>query len=261
MRKIKYIKSEDPRSADFDAYIKTNYSLFLTETDPELILVTGGDGAMLHAIQQHRHCQVPFVGHAAGSLNFLMNSLNDFEETLNKLLDNQFKLHILETTSIQVDLFNKDAFLCNLGDAVNEVVFGSDVMGYHSYNITSEDGSFDNFNIKGSGLSVSTDLGSTGYNFNLGGSVLPLGSNLWSVVGVVCNRYLNDIVPIQKVKISDDSKSGDISVFIDGMKIHYPLKNGQVVVLSKGNGIKLTFLNKLDFIKKRIDITSRYRKS
>jgi NAD kinase len=176
-------------------------------------------------------------------------------------LDPNTDLHIVETTSIKVDISSNDDGLLNLGFAVNEVVFGHDIMGYHSFVISSEDGSFDDFTIKGSGLSVCTDLGSTGYNFNLGGSVLPLGSNLWSVVGVACNRYLNDILHTQKLVVSSskESRSG-FSVFTDGIKKRENMGSNQVAILRKGPTIKIAFLNETDFVRKRVDIASRYRK-
>jgi NAD+ kinase len=41
--------------------------------DPNLILAIGGDGTMLHAIQQHWRLRVPFFGLNAGHLGFLLN--------------------------------------------------------------------------------------------------------------------------------------------------------------------------------------------
>lgn len=261
-RKIKYIISNDQRSAAFNDFILKNFGHFSTEETPDLILVTGGDGAMLHAIQSHFHHQVPFIGHAAGTLNYLMNNIDNYDEAVSTFLDSSKQLHIVETTSIKVDVVTDGTNIDTLGYAVNEVVFGQDVMGYHSFNISSEDGSFDDFNIKGTGISISTDLGSTGYNFNLGGSVLPLGSNLWSVVGVVCNRYLNDILHIQNISVSPATdRHSDFSVFLDGIKKQRTLGHNQKVILSRGPTIKIAFINKTDFIRKRVDITSRYRKA
>jgi NAD kinase len=261
VRKIKYIKSEDPRSKQFNDFVISNFAHLLKEDSPDFILVTGGDGAMLHAIQAFHHLKVPFVGHAAGTLNFLMNSIDNYDDAISKLLDSDYQPHIIETTSIKVDLHTVNNEIINLGFAVNEIVLGSDVMGYHTYTVSSEDGSLNNFTINGTGLSISTDLGSTGYNFNLGGPILPLGSNLWSIVGVVCNRYLNDILQIQKVTIKSDENNKGGTIFIDCINTNQELYNGAVVELSKGHSIKIAFLDKSEFIRKRVDITSRYRKS
>src|SRR5207253_1491546 len=40
---------------------------------PNLILVIGGDGTMLHAIRRHWRLRIPFLGLNAGHLGFLAN--------------------------------------------------------------------------------------------------------------------------------------------------------------------------------------------
>jgi NAD+ kinase len=259
MTKIKYIKSTDKRSTQFDNFISKNYPKFLTEEHPDLILVTGGDGAMLHAIQDHYKYDAPFFGRAAGSLNFLMNTIKNDKEVIATILKSTKKLNIIETTSIRVDVTNNEK-IQNLGFAVNDVVIGSDIMGYHKYNVTSADGSFDDFELHGTGLCISTDLGSTGYNFNLGGPILPLGSGFWALEGIACNRHLNDILAIEKLRIQCSPAHGPAGVFIDGINRHI-LESDQTVILSKGHKIRIVFLDKADFIKRRIEITSRLRKS
>ena len=42
--------------------------------NPNLILVLGGDGSMLHAIQKHWRLRLPFFGINAGNLGFLLNN-------------------------------------------------------------------------------------------------------------------------------------------------------------------------------------------
>jgi nicotinate (nicotinamide) nucleotide adenylyltransferase len=45
--------------------------------DPNCVLVIGGDGTMLHAIQKHWRRRVPFYGINAGHVGFLMNDAKD----------------------------------------------------------------------------------------------------------------------------------------------------------------------------------------
>jgi NAD kinase len=47
----------------------------LEHPDPNLILVLGGDGTMLHAIRQHWRMRLPFLGLNAGHLGHLMNEV------------------------------------------------------------------------------------------------------------------------------------------------------------------------------------------
>jgi NAD kinase len=58
----------NPRAAE----VADRYRRFAGDP-PDLILVIGGDGTMLHAIRQHWRLRVPFLGLNAGHLGFLMN--------------------------------------------------------------------------------------------------------------------------------------------------------------------------------------------
>ncbi len=257
--KIKYIQSNDPRCTNINTLIKENFSYVLSEKSPDILLIAGGDGAILHAIQNHNNLQIPFFGYANGTLNFLMNKIDNLESTIDLLLKDKIKLDYLETTSIKVEIKkkNKKEFL---GYAVNEVILGTYIMGYHHFLLSSEDKSFANFEIKGSGICICTDLGSTGYNFSLGGSVLPISSNLWSVNGIVCNRFLEDIVNAQNFEIKLSEKSRPSNIFLDGVQKDLEIDSETSILLSKGEIIKIGFIDKNDFFNRRLEITSRYRK-
>jgi NAD kinase len=257
--KLKYVQSEDPRSEDFNNLIKNNYPQFIEESDPDLILVSGGDGAILHAIQKYNHFQVPFLGRGAGTLNFLMNKFDD-QKIIEELVNDQLDLNILKTTTIKVILKNKDGSKKSLGMAVNDIVFGSSIMGYHSFKLNTEDFSFRNFDVSGTGICVSTELGSTAYNFNLGGPVIPLESGLWTVVGIATNRYLSDILKSQKMEIMFN-RNDPVFVYIDGIKINRNLVKGSKICLTCGDQVKIAFLDKISFLKKRVELISRYRKT
>jgi len=258
-----YILSKDKRSEEVNNYIKQNYPGFLKEKNPDLILVSGGDGAMLHAIQSHGDLNVPFFGYAMGTLNFLMNEIDlaDLPKIIEGIEKDSLSLNEIITSKIRVELFSKKSGKRKyLGSAVNEVVIGTTIMGYHEFILNSFDKTFVNFNIKGSGLSISTDLGSTGYNFNLGGAVLPLGSNLWSVLGVVCNRYLEDIVEINELKIACECKNSPPTIYLDGIDKEIVLCKRDEIILTKDGDVTLYFLNKEVFQTKRLEIISRYRR-
>ena len=264
--KIKYRISKDKRCKEINDLIQKEFPQMLKEKNPDLILVSGGDGAILHAIQEYNHFKVPFFGYGTGTLNFLMNELdlNKLKKLLEKLEKNEsdsINLKTLETTKISVKVQKaKNTKIMKVGQAVNEVVLGSKLMGYHSFLINSQDGSFNNFEIKGSGICISTDLGSTGYNFNLGGAVLPLGSNMWSLIGIVCNRYLEDILPTNKITVENTSKRPGLSVYLDGVKQVFPISYGDKIIIQKGDTVILAFYNQKKFFEKRLDISSRYRK-
>lgn len=257
--RIKYVPTSDLRNIKVNKIVQKYFPSFLTEKKPQLIVVVGGDGSLLHAIQEHNKLQIPFFGIAGGTLNFLMNPTKDVETLLDDLKRGGLKLTEIKTTSIKVSYVSNGKKKL-LGYAVNDVVLGSTIMGYHNFMINSEDESFSNFSINGSGICISTDLGSTGYNFNLGGSILPLGSDMWSINGVVCNRYLEDILNVQKIEISNNSSRKSYEVLIDGIPQNIEVNSGDSIVIQKGQKIKIAFLDKGDFINRRLEIASRYRK-
>ena len=249
--RIKYLINKDPRVKDFNILIKNNFPNLLTEKKPELYLVAGGDGAMLHAIHKTIDKGIPYLGKAMGTFNFLMNSFDDDIQTINKILNDEIKIDTLSSHAIQVYL-NKN----KLGEAVNDVILGDKITSYFTFNISSENNDFENFEVKGSGLCISTTIGSTAFNYNNGGRILPLDSDLLSITGVVCNRYLNDIVPFQKIYI----KANGAKIYLSNIYAK-TLNEGDTLVLKRGHEIKIGFLNKNDFLKRRIDLSHRYRRN
>lgn len=259
--KIKYLLSKDIRSKPFNDLIRRSFPNFLKESNPEIIVVSGGDGSLLHAIQKYNKYKAPFLGRAAGTLNFLMNKFPNDQRILELIQNDAIELKFLETKSIKVTLQKFLGKKKVLGYAINDVLVGSDIMGYHHFKIDSADQSFEDFEVKGSGICISTDLGSTGYNFNLGGPVLPLGSGFWSIQGIVANRRIDDILKHQKITIEYLSSKPNTQVFLDGIIKNGVLEQNDKIILSVGETVKLAFIDDSDFARRRIEITSRYRKS
>jgi len=248
--RIKYLINKDPRVKDFNILIKNNFPNLLTEKKPDLYLVAGGDGAMLHAIHKTIDKGIPYLGKAMGTFNFLMNQFDDDIQTINKILNDDIKIETLSSHAIQVYLNRK-----KLGEAVNDVILGDKITSYFTFNISTEQKDFDNFEIKGGGICISTTIGSTAFNYNNGGRILPLDSDLLSVTGVVCNRYLNDIIPFQKIHI----KANGTKIYLSNIQTGV-LNEGDTLLLKKGSEIKIGFLNKNEFLKRRIDLSHRFRK-
>ncbi len=247
--RIKYIYNKDERTEDFFKLIKSKFPQILEETNPEIYLVSGGDGAMLHAIHKTIDSNIPYFGKALGTFNFLMNKIHNDEKFLRDLLDDKIRLEYFSSNAIAVYLDNK-----KIGEAVNEIVLGESIMGYHNFKITTQHGDFKNFEVKGSGLCISTSIGSTAFNFNNGGRILPLDSDLLSITGVVCNRYLNDIIKCQEIIL----ESNGAKIFLSNIDSGN-LDVNKKLVLKKGKSIKIGFLNKHSFLQRRIEIGNRFR--
>lgn len=248
--KIYYEPSTDPRVAEFNKLITREFPEFLTEDSPEVILVAGGDGALHHATKRFTKFSGVYFGKAMGTLNFLMNEIEYDCTVLRGLADNSVRLHAIDTATINVQL--NDTLL---GSAANDLVFGDSVNGYHTYTIGTNDESFDNFTLKGTGICLSTPLGTTGYNFNNGGVILPLESGMWSLTGIVCNKRINDILKAQTTTIW--ASGGDL--FLDGINVG-TLASQDTISLSPGNSIKIGFLDRQQFMSRRIELAHRMRK-
>jgi NAD kinase len=283
--KIKYVPSPDKRERfqKYSEFVEAEFPELLSCREPDLVMTAGGDGTMLSVIQEWREMDVPFLGRGLGSLNFLMNEFVDGEanfdvnltdvfekdqSVIRAILEDEIKIDTQKTSLVKVHCCDVKGEESVLGEAVNDVVIGTDVMGYHHFSLgpdlaSEEDATFKNFKVKGTGVCVSTPIGSTGYNFNNGGKVLPLNSDSWSVTGVVCNRRLNHVIEEQKLEIgvlNDQIKSKDyVEVYIDGLTKKIQLGVGSKVFLEPGSEIELAFLDREKFMQKRADIVNGLR--
>ena len=97
--RIKYLINKDPRVKDFNILIKNNFPNLLTEKKPDLYLVAGGDGAMLHAIHKTIDKGIPYLGKAMGTFNFLMNQFDNDIQTINKILHDEIKIDTQELSN------------------------------------------------------------------------------------------------------------------------------------------------------------------
>lgn len=249
--RIKYLANTiDKRIDAFNKYISREYPQMLEENNPDVFLVAGGDGAMLHRIRENIDAAIPYFGKAMGTFNFLLNRFEDNKAILDGLINNSIKPYSFKASAIDV-LFNGES----IGQAINDVIIGDDIMGYHTFWLSTENGDFSNFEIKGSGLCISTTIGSTAFNYNNNGQILPLDSDLLSITGIVCNRYLNDIIPFQEITIRGTGGQ----VYLPNLT-GYTLDESSTLTLKRGHDIGILFLDRSDFLKRRNDIANRYRK-
>jgi NAD kinase len=247
--KIKYLISKDNRVQDFNAFISATFPELLVENNPDVILVAGGDGAMHHAIQDNADFKGVFLGKGMGTLNFLMNTFENDFNIIRELKEDRRSLHKVKTHTISVKVNNK-----YLGEAVNDVIIGDSINSYFTFRITSQDTSFNDFICKGTGLCISTTLGSTAFNFNNHGPILPLESNLWSVTSVVCNKKVDEILEAQKMTITSN---GGV-VYLSGIE-KFKLTENDTLVLDVGKQVNLGFLDEFVFQQKRVTLAQRYR--
>jgi NAD kinase len=251
--KILFMDAHTEKAKELYSIIERKYPMFLTEENPELILVAGGDGSMIRAIHKEISKNVPFFGIGKGTLNFLMNEIDDIEE----LINSNFKsvdFGIEETKCVEVTIIKKNGQIFNY-QSVNEVVLGGTVMGYHTFSFSTEDMAFNNHILKSEKFVVSTPLGSTAYHYNNEGVIIPdLSYPIYGVTTGVGpkDEKLNIFVKEQKIELEITFTRDICYLFVDGINT-IDFEVGDKVILTPGQTIRLAFLDKKGFQIKRLN--------
>lgn len=165
--------------------------------NPEFILVLGGDGTMLGAQRQYYKRGIPFIGIGFGYVNFLLNHTMVFPvELYMKLQKNEWKQFTAQGMRAYIDA---DVGRQN-GIAFNDIYIKSmNPTGVVRLSLNASE--YADLEVSGDGLIIASPQGSTAYNRNAGGTILPLGSRLWGVTGICTREKLNTTVTQQKIHI------------------------------------------------------------
>lgn len=143
--------------------------LIFDEKNPELIIVIGGDGTVLNAIQKYIHSldEVCFVGIHTGNLGFYLDwQVDELEMLIDKIVLNEYYISefpILES-KVYFDNQKEKTYL-----ALNEMTI-SDSRKTFAVDVYIDDIFFEAF--RGTGFCAATPSGSTAYNKSLGGAII-----------------------------------------------------------------------------------------
>jgi len=258
--KIKAVfNRDDKRQQTYIKYLERTFPEIINEPNPDLFLVVGGDGAMLHAHKEYGHLGKPFLGKGFGTLNFIMNHFENDFEIIDGLLEGTMVPTIIKTEKIKV-IVKKTNGKKIIKEAINDIVIGNDIMDYHHFQIDSERGSFERFNFSGLGICISTPLGSTAFNLNNGGKVLPPDAEMWSITSVVSDHNVNEVMMAQTVDIKIKSSRHSPTLYVDGTATAIPLEYGDKIKLKKfKHKFKLAFIEPKVFFKKRMKLIQKKR--
>lgn len=245
-----FVTSKDKRSNDVRRWIekfrlataKTDYPAIRIVSQLSLadkIIVTGGDGTILHAIRKYADRGKPFLGINRGTRGFLLNPIKNFKDFAFLLTNfDQHKLielNLLKATFIKNDgkkitarAFN-DVFLNALpGTAVTGNIKGGN--GFHQ-------------NFKGDGIIIATPQGSTAYNHSAGGSILPLGHDIIAVT--TNNPSTKPIrVSISSQKIVINIERGNTVAHADNKRVNNVKR---IIIEPSKVAVKLAFIRDYDF--------------
>lgn len=146
----------------------------LTSDKPELIIVVGGDGSLLHYMRELGYPATPFLGIDGGSLGFFQEvgkrGLNQLVSDLHTGNYHFQKLHLLQLG----DASGQKAL------AFNEFAIERASARAAHISLTLDNHKFEKF--IGDGLIISTAQGSTAYASAAGGAIIPYDIKAFQVV-------------------------------------------------------------------------------
>ncbi len=204
------------------------------EKSPDIIIVIGGDGTMLHAIRQYWRKRVPFYGINTGHLGFLLNEAPLAFGQKKRLLVEHLPL-------LRVDISGE-------GGSKNALAFNDAwverASGQTAHLSVTVDGHSRLEHLVADGVLVSTAAGSTSYARAMGAAPIPLASGAQLLVGsnVLSPIFFRPVVlPLSsRIEIRAlDPKRRPLQGFIDG--ISYGLVELMATRLSNIASIELLF--------------------
>ena len=258
MRIKAVVNRSDDRQETYIRFLEKSFPEMFTEEDPEMFYVIGGDGAMLHAHKNHGDTKLPFFGKGLGTLNFIMNNFGNDFRIVEGLLNDTIKATVINTPKVEVHVKHQTGAV-SVYQAINDVIIGSDISDWNSFEMTSKNGSFDKFQFSGTGICISTPLGSSAFNMNNGGKLIPIDANLWSITSVVSNKRIDELMKPQKVKIKIESLRCSPTLFIDGVPMNGLEKGDEVVLKKCVDKFNIAFLDPKDFFAKRMKLQQERR--
>lgn len=184
--KVGVIHAQDALATKYFKILKSTISIVnlnIPKASPNLIIVIGGDGTMLHAIHKYMHLNVPFYGINTGQLGFLMNSINlktckNHSLLLNALSCTEETLIFpLEMSVLTVDNKRFKALAINEVSLLRQTCQAAKIEISVNNKLCLE-------LLVSDGVMISTPAGSTAYNFSAGGQILPIGSNLLALTPI-----------------------------------------------------------------------------
>ena len=185
MHKYYLIENEFNRNKSPDFFKSVEDNLFLTNnvSEADFILVLGGDGSLLDAIQSYKDLNIPFVGIHTGSIGYYMHNIKDLDDI--KLFNNN--LEILEFPMLKFKAEDGDSNIFKGASFADIWVERAkpQSLKYHmcvNNNKNQYCTKIDSDMIIGDGILFSTPAGSTGYTKNLRGNIIPINTPIFQVV-------------------------------------------------------------------------------
>ena len=200
------------------------------EENPELVVVIGGDGAMMEAARMFQTCGAEILGINRGTVGFLasVDRDQDHKKAIEKTLSGDYK--VIERTLIESSVTRGS-------EKVFEAVALNDIVITSPLNVVELDLSVDTkpyLTMRGTGVLVSTPTGATAYNLSAHGPIL-----MPDVSALIVTELLDHNIPTPSLVIND---SQVVEVSVKEFRRHEQLQlNGgepaDVVVIADGQDV------------------------
>jgi len=214
-------------------------------TKADIVVVLGGDGTMLRALQRTLGSGTPVIGVNFGEVGFLTSiSADDLEEGLARVLAGEYAVAELPTLDAEV-----------AGErhvAVNDVVVASSIVGRMielGWAIGGEDLGVQPCD----GVICSTPSGSTGYNLSNGGPVLVWGLDAQALTFIAPHSLdARPLVVPRGRDIEVENRTVDVpaQVLVDGRPIAELATGDRVVARLGDQWTRLAYLPESTFFRR-----------
>ncbi len=203
-------------------------------TVPDICLVLGGDGSILHALRRYAHTEVPVFGVNFGTVGFLAAVERDqAAEGIRRALEGEIETVTLPGLEVKVDGRREVG--------LNDITLARrphDRVAELSYRIAGEEVG----HVRCDGLVAATPVGSTGYNLANQGPILA-----WGVKGYVVS-YISPhsltaralvVAPGDVLHVGNAPEREPVEVAVDG---------GKIADLDAGAALEVRFLESVSHL-------------
>lgn len=250
MKKIALVSRNDEVSIKIAATIQNQLvagGMTYSEDDPEIVCTIGGDGTFLSAIHKYmnRIDDVAFMGIHTGTLGFFADyTLKEMKQMIEAVLTAEPEIEEKRLLKIHLNSIDKDCY------AVNEMC----IQSHRTQTIEVYLGDSHLETYHGSGLILSTQMGSTAYSRSLGGAVVAPGMDIMQLTefaGIHHSRYHSLMNPLiisgeDTVRFVSDSFTEAMLCF-DRYSTALPAKEELVCSLSD-HALRLAHYKKVDWV-------------
>ena len=187
--KIKFFTYLNETKQIVKKILSKNPDFIQTESGFDFVVVLGGDGSFVSALNQFKFDNVKIILINVGHLGFLSNEFEDYHIDLSKLKFTKYPL-------LDINDGNEHYY------AINEVIVGSNNTS------TNVDVSINNeylYSYFGTGFSVNTSIGSTGYIRGMNGPMLK-SKNLYCFAELAPSLYANRKSLLQNLVLDQSDK-------------------------------------------------------